>query len=83
KKFEKNVRKYNDKYHWNQNEFDALVSFAYNVGSIDQLTHDGTRDKHKIAEKMLEYDKANGKTVAGLTKRRAEEKKLFLTPAGM
>jgi len=34
--YERNVDKYGTKYMWNQNEFDALVSFAYNVGSIDQ-----------------------------------------------
>lgn len=35
-KYEKKVDKYS-RYGWNQNEFDALVSFAYNIGSIDQL----------------------------------------------
>ena len=34
-KYEKKVDKYS-RYGWNQNEFDALVSFAYNIGSIDQ-----------------------------------------------
>ena len=41
--FEKKVDKYNHIYNFNQNQFDALVSFAYNVGSIDQLTAKGTR----------------------------------------
>ena len=36
------VSKYDSKYSWKQNEFDALVSFCYNVGSIDQLTANGT-----------------------------------------
>ncbi len=35
--YEKKVNKY-AAYGWNQNEFDALTSFAYNVGNIDQLT---------------------------------------------
>lgn len=74
--FEKNVNKYS-KYNWTQNEFDALVSFAFNIGSIDQLTAKGTRSKSQISSKMLEYNKANGKVLAGLTKRRKAEKALF------
>ena len=30
-KYETKVMKYYDKYRFNQNEFDALVSFAYNI----------------------------------------------------
>lgn len=78
-KYEKNVEKYNGKYGWNQNEFDALVSFAFNLGSIDKLTADGTRSREVIAEKILCYNKAGGKVLAGLTERRKVEQKLFLT----
>lgn len=78
--FEKNVEKYNAKYKWNQNEFDALVSFAFNLGSIDKLTINGTRSRATIAEKMLAYNKAGDKVLAGLTKRRQAERELFLTP---
>lgn len=78
-KFEKHVASYK-KYNWNQNEFDALVSFAYNVGSITQLTANGTRTKKQISEKILAYDKAAGKTLAGLTRRRKAEKALFDKP---
>lgn len=78
-KFEKHVASYK-KYNWNQNEFDALVSFAYNVGSITQLTANGTRTKKQISEKILAYDKAAGKTLAGLTRRRQAEKALFDKP---
>lgn len=77
-KYEKKVNKYHDKYRWNQNEFDALVSFCFNVGSIDQLTAKGTRSRAVIAEKILLYNKAAGKELAGLTRRRKEEQKLFL-----
>lgn len=78
-KAESNVNKFNSKYKWTQNEFDALVSFAFNVGSIDQLTGNGTRSKEVIATKMLEYNKSNGKVLEGLTKRRKAEHNLFLT----
>ena len=77
-RFERNVNKYYDKYRWNQNEFDALVSFAFNLGSIDQLTAGGTRSREVIAQKMLQYNKAAGKVLAGLTRRRQAEKELFL-----
>lgn len=80
-KYEKNVMKYYNKYKWNQNEFDALVSFAYNLGSIDQLTSDGTRSKPVIADKMILYNKAEGKVLVGLTRRRKAERALFLKAA--
>ena len=80
-KFEKNVEKYDSKYHWNQNQLDALVSFAFNIGSIDQLTANGTRSIQTISEKMLQYNKAAGKTLSGLTKRRKAEQALFLKSA--
>lgn len=76
-KFEKKVEKYNAKYMWTQNEFDALVSFAFNIGSIDQLTDNGKRTKQQIAAKIPEYRKAGGKVLQGLVKRRAAEKAMF------
>lgn len=79
-KYAPKVMKYDDKYHWNQNQFDALVSFAYNIGSIDQLTAHGTRDIDTIARKILSYNKAGGRVFAGLTRRRKAEYNLFCTP---
>ena len=79
KKYSPKVNKYNNKYHWTQNEFDAMVSFAYNLGSIDQLTANGKRTKKDIAQKMLLYNKAKGKVLPGLTRRRKAEQKLFLS----
>lgn len=72
----------NNKYHYNfnQNEFDALVSFAYNIGSINQLTANGTRSKSTISNKILLYNKSCGKVLAGLTNRRKAERALFITP---
>lgn len=79
-KYELKVSKYDPRYGWTQNEFDAMVSFAYNIGNIDQLTDRGTRSRETIAEKMLQYNKAGGKTLSGLTRRRKAERELFLTP---
>ena len=67
------------KYKWNQNEFDALVSFAYNIGSIDGLTSSGSRSKDEIVDKFLAYNRAGGKILSGLTRRRQEERALFIT----
>lgn len=78
RRFERHVESYNDCYGWTQNEFDALVSFAFNIGNIRDLTYNGIRSKKMIAEKMLNYNKAGGKKLAGLVKRRQEEHDLFL-----
>ena len=74
------VMKYYSKYHWNENEAGALTSFAYNIGSIDELTKEGTRSKETIAKKMLLYNKAGGRVLLGLKRRREAEHNLFLTP---
>ena len=79
-RYEPKVEKYEKIYHWNQNQFDALVSFAYNIGSIDQLTANGTRDKQTIARKILEYNKSGGKVLKGLVRRRKAEHDLFCEP---
>lgn len=78
KRFETKVMKYNNCYNFTQNEFDALVSFAYNVGNIDQLTAKGTRTKKEIADSMLLYIKSGGNVLEGLRKRRNRERELFL-----
>lgn len=77
-KYRANVEKYDSTYHWTDNEASALLSFAYNVGSIDQLVAKGSRSKNEIAQKFLSYNKSGGKVIAGLTKRRKEEQELFL-----
>lgn len=82
-KAEKHVNSYDGKYHWTQNEYDALVSFAYNVGNIHQLTAFGTRSKTTIANKILQYTKSNGTVLQGLVLRRTKEQKLFLTPVSV
>lgn len=64
-------------YNFNQNQYDALVSFCYNIGSLNQLTKNCTRNVDEIGEAMLLYNKAGGKTVDGLVKRRKEEYNLY------
>lgn len=76
-RFERHVQSYNYIYEWTDNEFSALVSFAFNIGNIDQLTAYGTRTRSQIRSAMLKYVKANGKTLQGLVKRRKSELKLF------
>lgn len=78
KRFETKVMKYNNCYNFTQNEFDALVSFAYNVGNIERLTAKGTRTKKEIADAMLLYIKSGGNVLDGLRKRRIRERELFL-----
>lgn len=79
-RFEVHVSEYRKKYKWTQNEFNALVSFAFNIGNIDQLTKNGKRNKGQIADAILLYTKAGGKTLSGLVKRRKAEYELFCTP---
>lgn len=79
-RFEKNVNKYVNTYNFNQNEFNALVSFAYNLGSVDELLKYGNLKKEDICDRMLLYCHANGEVVEGLERRRKEEVKLFKTP---
>lgn len=61
-----------------QNEFDALVSFTYNCGFGNLKKLVNGRNKTEIANAILKYNKAGGKVLAGLTKRRKEEQQLFL-----
>lgn len=72
---EKKVNKYH--YNYTQNQFDALVSFAFNIGNIDQLTANGTRTLDEILEKIPLYVYAGGVKSTGLEKRRKAECELF------
>ena len=63
---------------WTQNQFDALVSFAYNCGAANLKRLVANRTPNVIAEKMLLYNKAGGKVLNGLVRRRKEERELFL-----
>ena len=71
----------------NQNQFDALVSFAFNVGEANfkrssVLRHLNAGLYAKAAEALLAWNKSKGKVLAGLTRRREEERELFLQSSG-
>ena len=70
KKYAPKVLKYQKIYGFNENEFGALVSFAFNVGSIDGLTANGTRSRGTIRKKILEYGKGGGRVLKGIQRRR-------------
>ena len=75
--YEKKVNKYMNTYNFNQNQFDALTSFAFNIGSIDGLTNHGKRSIKEISNKITLYNKCGGVVLKGLVKRRKAEKDLF------
>ena len=66
-----------------QNEFIALVSLVFNVG-VGNLSRSkllrklNSGDREGAAEEFLDFDLANGKRLAGLTRRRKAEHDLFL-----
>jgi lysozyme len=66
-----------------QNQFDALVSFTYNLGS-GRLQSSTLRSKlnredyEGAADEFPKWVKAGGKRLSGLVKRRFVERKLFL-----
>ncbi len=62
----------------NAHEADALTSFDFNTGRIEQLLANGQRSKAEIAAAMLLYRNAGGERLRGLEKRRAAEQQLFL-----
>ena len=77
KKYEANVNKFMPIYHFTQNQYDAMVSYAYNIGSINKLVDNGKRTLQEISDDIPNHNKAKGKVLAGLTKRRMAEKALF------
>lgn len=68
-----------------ENQFSAMVSFAYNVGlgALEKSTLlkllNALEEDEKVAAQFLRWNKAGGKVLAGLTRRREAESKLFLT----
>lgn len=77
---ERSVSAYEGLYHYDQNQFDALTSFTFNCGSgnFRKLIDNGKRPLNVVADKILLYNKAGGKELKGLTRRRQAEHDLFL-----
>lgn len=68
----------------NQNQFDALVDFTYNLGvnalkGSTLLKKLNAGDYAGAANEFPKWNKAGGKELAGLTRRREAEKSLFLS----
>lgn len=64
----------------NANQRDALISFAFNCGTGCLKTLCRGRSLTQIRAAMALYNKAGGRVLAGLTRRRAAEQRLFDTP---
>ncbi|PRI21514.1 lysozyme [Pectobacterium versatile] len=67
-----------------QNQFDALVSFTYNLGSRSLSTSTllkklNAGDYAGAAAEFARWNRAGGKDLAGLTRRREAERALFLS----
>ena len=67
----------------NQNQFDALVSFAYNIGNKNfnwstLLKKLNLSDYDGASLEFGRWNQANGKILNGLVLRRQKEKELFL-----
>ena len=69
----------------NQNQFDAMVCLAYNIGN--QAFRDSTLlrlfnagDVDGAANQFPRWNKDNGNVIAGLTRRRLAEQTLFRAP---
>ena len=77
---EQTINSYDGIYHWTQNEFDALASFAFNCGTcnLKKLLKYGQRTKSQIANAILLYNKAGGRVLRGLVLRRNAERELFV-----
>jgi lysozyme len=66
----------------NQNQFDALVSFVYNLGETNfakstLLKKINSLDFAGAQAEFIKWNKAGGKVVSGLTRRREAEARLF------
>ena len=83
-KFAKNVSKHLKK-ELTQNQFNALVSFAYNVGlgnfTTSTLLAKVNKDPNDITigKEFMRWTKAGGKTLKGLVKRRNYESSIYFT----
>lgn len=68
----------------NDNQFSAVISLVYNIGIGNFIGHDllkylNAGNIKAAADEFPKWNKAAGKVLAGLTRRRAAEQKLFLS----
>jgi lysozyme len=83
-RFERGVARLCPSAVFNQNHFDALVSFSFNVG-LGNLQKSALRMKYNrgeyeaAGEEFLKWAKAGGKTLKGLLNRRIDERAVFLS----
>lgn len=82
--YEKEVKKH-IKVALNQNQFDALVSFTYNLGgtnlgrsTLAKKINANTCDP-SIRDEFIKWNRAGGKVLAGLTRRRVAEAELYFS----
>jgi lysozyme len=68
----------------NQNQFDALTSWTYNLGPTNlksstmlKVLNDGNYDE--VPEQIKKWNKAGGQVLNGLIKRRDAEAELFVS----
>lgn len=69
----------------NQNQFSALISFIYNIGesafrASRSLSILNRKHYLEFSDLLLVWNKAGGKELPGLTRRRKAERALFLKP---
>jgi lysozyme len=83
RRFELGVHKMLPNVPLRQHEFDAIISFCFNLGlgcfqrsTIRQALLRG--DKETAMESLVKYCRAGGKILKGLQNRRLDERKLFL-----
>jgi GH24 family phage-related lysozyme (muramidase) len=72
----------------NQNQFDALVSFCFNVGTqafkgstLVKRLNNGENPNIVAAEELPRWNKGDGKVLEGLSRRRSAEVELFCSEA--
>jgi len=87
-RFERGVARYCPAAVNHQGQFDALVSFAFNVG-LGNLQRSSIRMRYNrgdiegAADAFLMWTKAAGRVLPGLVKRRQDERAMFLAHLGL
>lgn len=90
-RFENSLNKWMDDYNivLNQNQFDALMSFIYNLGAgvlyydnmkIREMIISGDYTNEEFINEFKTWSHADGVQLPGLVKRRQTEAELFLSP---